>query len=200
MSDQKGMSLLEMMIVFAVLSIILVGAYTFINFSYRQYSWIDTQSKVNQDLRAVIQEMTIDIKEAKAVLYASPNTLVMSLPNMDTYGNIPIYWCDTITYFVDTGVNPAKLKMRLVKGTGSRRRGWGDKVSGNDTNSLWTLCTYIDNHSSEDPRPIFSYNSETTSLITECTVTLRIRRHASFGKFQKGIISTSVRLRNKRNY
>jgi|GEM_PF-2293226 len=199
MINERGMTIVELMIVATILLIILGGAMTFLVFSNRQFSWIETQSKVNQDLRTVIQQMTIDIKEARQVLTAEPNRMIISLPNMDTYGAIPINYYDTITYYPETSVNPVELRMKIDKGPGSRRHGWGKRVSQlSDSSSIWVLCRELVNHSSENTAPLFTYNSETLSLITSCTVTLKVRRHAGLGKYQEGTISTSVRLRNKR--
>ena len=80
-SNQKGMTILEMMIAVTILVIIMGATITFLIFSNRQYSWIDTQGRIQKELRGAIQEMSIDIKESRLICDGSTaNKLILSLP------------------------------------------------------------------------------------------------------------------------
>ena len=193
--NEKGMTILEMMIVITILAVVVGAAITFLIFSNRQYSWIDTNARIQKELRGALQEMTIDIKEARAVCDGSvANKLILSLPNMDTNGAIIDY--DTIVY-EPSPTDTSNLRMTLTQGTGSSRHGWGKKIqSGNP--SYWLLTVGLVNSGLIDSPSLFAYNDTPTTEISEVTVTLKSRRHASLGKYQEGMLSTNIRLRNKR--
>jgi type II secretory pathway pseudopilin PulG len=190
------MSLLETMIAIAILAVILGIAVTFLIFSNRQSSWIDTRARIQKELRGALQEMSIDIKEARQIAGGSAaNKLILSLPNMNTQTGA-ILGYDTIVY-EPSPADTTNLRMTLTTGSGSSRHGWGKKIQAGNP-SYWLLTVGLVNSGLIDTPPLFQYNSAAPSDAFEITVTLKSRRSSSIGKYQEGTLSTKIRLRNKR--
>ena len=198
------MTILETMISITILTIVVGAAILFLIFSNRQYSWIDTSARIQKELRGVLQEMTIDIKEADSISISSiPNKLIMQLPTMDINGAIIGH--DNIIY-EPSPTDTSNLRMTLTTSTGSSRHGWGKKIQAGNP-SYWSLTVGLVNSGLTDSPPLFKYytTNETSQLVevspseaTIVAVTLKSKRGSSIGKYQEGMLSTSIRLRNKR--
>lgn len=204
--NESGMTIMELMVVFTVLIIVVGAAMSFLTFSQRQFMWIDTDQKIQVILRETLQHMTINIRDAKGVILGSDtNNLVVRLPNMDAVGNIQDY--DTITYELDVADSSSML-MELIQTENSQHYGWGTRISQSydafkaETTTVWIIVQGLANTDDHSSPPLFTYN-ETDPLLVDnasaVTTTLQVRKESSPGKFQTQILSTSIRLRNKRD-
>ncbi|GAH61507.1 unnamed protein product [marine sediment metagenome] len=81
--NQKGFSLIEMMVVVVILGLIVLGLVTF--FTGGAKSWVAGQSqlKAQREARQAIDRMVREIREGKNVISSSDgDTIVVSIPNL----------------------------------------------------------------------------------------------------------------------
>jgi len=83
--NQKGFSLIEMMVVVVILGIIVLGLVTF--FTGGTKSWVAGQSQLTaqRNARQAIDIMVREIREGKNIISSSDSdTIVVSIPDFDT--------------------------------------------------------------------------------------------------------------------
>ena len=83
--NQKGFSLIEMMVVVVILGLIVLGLVTF--FTGGAKSWVAGQSqlKAQREARQAIDRMVREIREGKNIISSSDgDTIVVSIPYFDT--------------------------------------------------------------------------------------------------------------------
>jgi len=94
--DQKGFSLIEMMVVVIILGLIVLGLVTF--FTGGAKSWVAGQSQLEaqRNARQAMDRMVREIREGKEIINGSDISLTVKVPVFDTNGNITSY--DSIKY------------------------------------------------------------------------------------------------------
>ena len=94
--NQKGFSLIEMMVVLVILGLIGIGLVTFFTGGAR--SWIAGQSqlKAQREARQAIDQMVREIREGKNITTGSDTSITTNIPHFDINGNIDSY--NDVTY------------------------------------------------------------------------------------------------------
>jgi prepilin-type N-terminal cleavage/methylation domain-containing protein len=94
--NQKGFSLIEMMVVVIILGIIVLALVTF--FTGGAKSWVAGQSQLvaQRNARQAIDRMVKEIREGKNVTSGSEISVTVSVPHFDVNGNIDSY--NNVTY------------------------------------------------------------------------------------------------------
>jgi len=113
--NQKGFSLIEMMVVVVILGLIVLGLVTF--FTGGAKSWVAGQSqlKAQREARQAIDRMVREIREGKNITTGSEISITVSVPhfdidgNVDSYNDVNYYWSgdtwDPINRIVSLGIN-----------------------------------------------------------------------------------------------
>ena len=113
--NQKGFSLIEMMVVVVILGLIVLGLVTFFTGGAR--SWIAGQSQLEaqRNARQAIDQMVREIREGKNITSGSEISITVSVPhfdvdgNIDSYNDVNYYWFgntwDPINRIVSSGTN-----------------------------------------------------------------------------------------------
>jgi len=86
--NQKGFSLIEMMVAMAVLGLIVLGLVTF--FSGGTRSWVTGQYQLEaqRNARLSMDRMVKEIREGKNITSGSETSITVSVPHFDVNGNI----------------------------------------------------------------------------------------------------------------
>jgi len=94
--NQKGFSLIEMMVVVVILGLIVLGLVTF--FTGGTKSWVagQYQLKAQREARQAIDRMVREIREGNNIITGSDISITVNIPNFDDKGNIISN--DTIVY------------------------------------------------------------------------------------------------------
>ena len=95
--NQKGFSLIEMMVVVVILGLIVLGLVTF--FTGGTKSWVAGQSQLaaQRNARQAIDRMVREIRESKNVTNGSDNiSITVNIPNFDDKGIITSF--NSVTY------------------------------------------------------------------------------------------------------
>jgi prepilin-type N-terminal cleavage/methylation domain-containing protein len=94
--NQKGFSLIEMMVVVGILGLIVLGLVTF--FTGGAKSWVAGQSqlKAQRNARQAMDRMAREIREGKNITTGSETSITVSVPHFDVNGNIDSY--NDVTY------------------------------------------------------------------------------------------------------
>jgi prepilin-type N-terminal cleavage/methylation domain-containing protein len=94
--NQKGYSLIEMMVVVVILSLIILGLVTFFTGGAR--SWIagQRQLEAQRNARQAMDRMVREIREGKNITSGSEISITVSVPHFDVNGNIDSY--NNVTY------------------------------------------------------------------------------------------------------
>lgn len=113
--NQKGFSLIEMMVVVVILGIIVLGLVTF--FTGGTKSWVAGQSQLiaQRNARQAIDVMVREIREGKNITSGTEISVTVSVPSFDVDGSIDSYndvnyswpgnaW-DPINRIVSSGTN-----------------------------------------------------------------------------------------------
>ena len=89
--NQKGFSLIEMMVVVVILGLIVLGLVTF--FTGGAKSWIAGQSQLEaqRNARQAIDRMVREIREGKNITNGSDISVTIRVPHFDVNGNIDSY-------------------------------------------------------------------------------------------------------------
>jgi len=89
--NQKGFSLIEMMVVVVILGLIVLGLVTF--FTGGTKSWVAGQSqlKAQREARQAIDRMVREIREGKNITNGSDISVTVRVPHFDVNGNIDFY-------------------------------------------------------------------------------------------------------------
>jgi len=89
--NQKGFSLIEMMVVVVILGLIVLGLVTFFTGGAR--SWISGQSQLEaqRNARQAMDRMVREIREGKEIMSGSDISVTVKVPVFDTNGNIISY-------------------------------------------------------------------------------------------------------------
>jgi len=98
--NQKGFSLIEMMVVVVILGLIVLGLVTF--FTGGTKSWVAGQSqlKAQREARQAMDRMVREIREGNNVVTGSDDSsITVNIPNFDDKGNISSN--DTVIYRLD---------------------------------------------------------------------------------------------------
>ena len=204
--ENTGMTKIEVMISLAILTIVVGAAISFLTFSQRQFMWIDTDQKIQADMRAALQHMTINIRDAERFCAGSDtNYFKMRIPNLNDVGSALGY--DTFIYKVDPS-DTTRLLLELIQTATSKHDGWGKKISetydavNQETTSTWLMIDKTSNTYDSSPVALFSYPGGTSIFpynegnVFSVTVTLQVSRQSVPGKYQTRSLSTSVRSRN----
>lgn len=99
--NQKGFSLIELMVVIVILTLIILGLVTFFTGGAR--SWIagQNQLKAQREARQNMDMMVREIREGKEIVASSNTSVTVRIPIFDTdgfiidYNNIEYKWVDT---------------------------------------------------------------------------------------------------------
>ena len=91
LKNQKGFTLIELMVVVIILSLMILGLVTF--FSGGARSWIAGQSqlKAQREARQRMDMMVKEIREGEEVVVSSNTSVTISIPNFDADGLISGY-------------------------------------------------------------------------------------------------------------
>jgi Tfp pilus assembly protein PilV len=202
-----GMTLIETMISVFVLMLVVGAAISFLTFSQKQFLWVDTDQKIQADMRAALENMTINIRDAEVVCVGSDtNSLILRVPNINDLA-IKAAEYDTYTYKVDPS-DTTRLLLELVQSISSVHNGWGKKQSSvydavkQETTTTWLILDKMSNSSDSSPVALFSYADDTIVLpynyktIYSVTVTLQVSRQSVPGKYHTKSLGTSIRSRN----
>jgi len=94
--NQKGFSLIEMMVVVVILGLIVLGLVTF--FTGGAKSWVAGQSQLTaqRNARQAMDRMVREIREGKNTTSGSEISITVSVPHFDVNGNIDSY--NNVTY------------------------------------------------------------------------------------------------------
>jgi len=89
--NQKGFSLIEMMVVVVILGLIVLGLVTF--FTGGTKSWVAGQSqlKAQREARQAIDRMVREIREGKNITNGYDISVTVRVPHFDVNGNIDSY-------------------------------------------------------------------------------------------------------------
>ena len=89
--NQKGFSLIEMMVVVVILGLIVLGLVTF--FTGGTKSWVAGQSqlKAQREARQAIDRMVREIREGKNITNGSDISVTVRVPHFDVNGNVDSY-------------------------------------------------------------------------------------------------------------
>jgi len=113
--NNKGFSLIEMMVVVVILGLIVLGLVTF--FTGGTKSWVAGQSQLEaqRNARQAIDRMVREIREGKNITTGSETSITVSVPhfdvngNIDSYNDVNYYWSgntwDHINRIVSLGTN-----------------------------------------------------------------------------------------------
>jgi len=109
--NQKGFSLIEMMVVVVILGVIVLGLVTF--FTGGVKSWVAGQSQLTaqRNARQAMDRMVREIREGKNIISSSNgDTIIVSIPNFDTaipdeYHEVTYSFSDTTTR-INRGTTP----------------------------------------------------------------------------------------------
>ncbi len=94
--NQKGFSLIELMVVVVILSLVILGLVTFFTGGAR--SWIAGQSQLEaqRNARQAMDRMVREIREGKNITTGSATSITTNVPHFDVNGNINSY--NNVTY------------------------------------------------------------------------------------------------------
>jgi len=94
--NQKGFSLIEMMVVVVILGLIVLGLVTFFTGGAR--SWIagQRQLEAQRNARQAMDRMVREIREGKNITNGSETSITVRIPHFDVDGNIDSYY--SVTY------------------------------------------------------------------------------------------------------
>ena len=103
MLKNNGMTLIELMVVVAILSFIILGLVTF--FTGGAKSWIAGQSqlKAQREARQAMERMVREIREGKEIVTGSVNSFTVKIPVFDTDGLLTGDY-NNITYELENNV------------------------------------------------------------------------------------------------
>jgi prepilin-type N-terminal cleavage/methylation domain-containing protein len=89
--NQKGFSLIEMMVVVVILGLIVLGLVTF--FTGGAKSWVAGQSQLTaqRNARQAMDRMVREIREGKGITTGSETSITVNIPHFDVNGNIDSY-------------------------------------------------------------------------------------------------------------
>ena len=111
--NQKGFSLIEMMVVVVILGLIVLGLVTF--FTGGTKSWVAGQSQLaaQRNARQAIDRMVREIRESKNVTNGSDNiSITVNIPNFDDKGIITSY--NSVTYSLSGGITIKRDNVLLI--------------------------------------------------------------------------------------
>ena len=94
--NQKGFSLIEMMVVVVILGVIVLALVTF--FTGGTKSWVAGQSQLaaQRNARQAMDRMVREIREGKNITNGSETSITVRVPHFDVDGNIDSYY--SVTY------------------------------------------------------------------------------------------------------
>jgi prepilin-type N-terminal cleavage/methylation domain-containing protein len=94
--NQKGFSLIEMMVVVVILGVIVLALVTFFTGGTR--SWIagQRQLEAQRNARQAMDRMVREIREGKNITNGSETSITVRVPHFDVNGNIDSYY--SVTY------------------------------------------------------------------------------------------------------
>ena len=94
--NQKGFSLIEMMVVVLILGLIVLGLVTFFTGGIK--SWVAGQSQLEaqRNARQAMDRMVREIREGKNITNGSETSITVRVPHFDVNGNIDSYY--SVTY------------------------------------------------------------------------------------------------------
>ena len=107
--NQKGFSLIEMMVVVAILGIIILGLVTFFTGGTRSWVTGQHQLEAQRNARLSMDRMVKEIREGKNITSGSDTSITVLVPHFDVDGNIDSDY--TVTYAliattIQRGTNP----------------------------------------------------------------------------------------------
>jgi prepilin-type N-terminal cleavage/methylation domain-containing protein len=110
--NQKGFSLIEMMVVVVILGLIVLGLVTF--FTGGAKSWVAGQSQLTaqRNARQAIDRMVREIREGKNITSGSEISITVSVPHFDVNGNIDDY--NDVKYEFDGGTTIRRGTITLI--------------------------------------------------------------------------------------
>ena len=94
--NQKGFSLIEMMVALGILSLIIIGLVTFFSGGTRAWVTGQYQLEAQRNARLSMDRMVKEIREGKNITSGSEISIIVSVPHFDVNGNIDSY--NNVTY------------------------------------------------------------------------------------------------------
>ncbi|MCK4308587.1 MAG: prepilin-type N-terminal cleavage/methylation domain-containing protein [Candidatus Atribacteria bacterium] len=94
--DQKGFSLIEMMVALGILSLIIIGLVTFFSGGTRAWVTGQYQLEAQRNARLSMDRMVKEIREGKNITSGSETSITVSVPHFDVDGDIDSYY--SVTY------------------------------------------------------------------------------------------------------
>ena len=88
----KGFSLIELMIVVAILALIVLGLVTFFTGGARSWITGQNQLKAQREARQAMDRMVREIREGQNITSGTADSVTVHVPHFDANGNIDYYY------------------------------------------------------------------------------------------------------------